>query len=222
MRSAASFDTICVGVWYLRIEAVFDQEMLLHSVDLDLQGAFGGWVADRERCRERTTGANAVLLDRAQCGARSAAHIVGPRLQAIEFLDHRERDDDIATTEPIEAAGIADQDRGVEHDSSTCTRFVPCSVTSFRRIVLGTGGHEVGQRHSSRRVGEYGYFRNEHVVAQRCGRVVDGTNCSHLPHGTCCKRNNKDACNWCAKQVRYACVTRSYENTTRYPEVSRE
>ena len=114
-------------VGHVGVEPVLDEQVLLHAVDLDLQRALRGRVADGERCGQRAAGAHAVLLDGAQRGACRAADVVGAGLQAVELLDHRERDDDVAAGEAVEATGIADEHRRVEHHSRT--------HTSLQRIV---------------------------------------------------------------------------------------
>ena len=102
MRKAASFDTIMVGadaglaeggaddpvVGQLRVEAVLDQQVLLHAVDLDLHRAG----ADRYRLGQRATVLDAQVLDRPQRGAGRAADVVGAGLEAVELLDDGERD----------------------------------------------------------------------------------------------------------------------------------
>ena len=135
MRSAASLDTIVVGAssaWpraapMIRlsglggVEAVLDQEVLADAVDLDLQAA----VADRHRAGERATVADAQVLDRAQRGAGRPPDVVGPALQPVELLDDGQRDHDVAPVEREHAAGVGDQDRGVERRSGSAPSTDP-------------------------------------------------------------------------------------------------
>ena len=79
------------------IEPVLDEEVLLDAVELDLQAAVA--VADGHRLGQRAAVADAQLLDRPQRGARRAADVVGPRLQAVELLDDDQRDDDVDVVE---------------------------------------------------------------------------------------------------------------------------
>ena len=106
------------------VEPVLDEQMLLHAVDLDLQRAVGGRVADGDRCRQRAAGADAQFFDRAQCGACRTTDVVGSRLQAVELFDDGERDHDVEPGECIEARWIADQHRSVEHNS--CAHRLSC------------------------------------------------------------------------------------------------
>ena len=119
-------------VGHVGVEPVLEQEVLLDAIDLHLQRALGGRVADGDRCGERTARLHAQLLDGAQCRARSAADIVGPGLQAVELLDHRERYDHVDPGEAVQAPGVADEHRRIEHHSR--------SHTPLHRIVGHTAG----------------------------------------------------------------------------------
>ena len=72
-------------------------------------------IAERDRLGERAAGADAELLDRAQRGPCGATDVVGPALQPVELLDHRQRDDDVDVAEAGEARRVADQHGRVEH-----------------------------------------------------------------------------------------------------------
>ena len=135
MRSAASLDTIasapCIGlaeggaddpvVGHRRVEAVLDEQVLLHAVDLDLQRAGRRAVADRHRLGERAAGvtrSSSIVRSAVRAGA---ADVVEPALQAVELLDDGQRDDDVDADEAGDARRVGDQHRGVEHDPSSHT-----------------------------------------------------------------------------------------------------
>ena len=102
-------------VGHLRVEAVLDEEVLLHPVDLDAERARPAG-RERHRGRERAAGADAQILDRAQRGAGGAPDVVEPGLQRVELLDDRQRDDDVGVAEAVDGPRIGDEHRGVEHD----------------------------------------------------------------------------------------------------------
>ena len=96
-----------------RIEAVLDEAVLLHAVDLDLQRAR----SDRHRLGERATVADPQLLDRPQRRTRRTADVVETVLEPVELLDDRQRDDEVDVGERTDATRIGDQHRGVEDGS---------------------------------------------------------------------------------------------------------
>ena len=110
-----SSDDAVVG--NLGVEAVLDQQMALDPVDLDLQGAAVRVVVHGCGGGERPTSLAAQVLDGAQRRARGATDIVHAGLQRIEFLDHGERNDDVATGECVDACRVCHQNRRVEHDA---------------------------------------------------------------------------------------------------------
>ena len=102
----------------LRVEPVLDQQMLLDAVDLDLDGAG----ADRHRLGERAAVLDAQVLDRPQRGARRAADVVGPGLEAVELLDDGERD----------------HERGVAERRRQCGSAISTDVSTTQRVRLLT------------------------------------------------------------------------------------
>ena len=64
----------------------------------------------------------AEIFDRTQCRARRSTDVIHARLQAIEFFDDGEWNDDVTAGEVVEATGICNQDRRVENDACPCGR----------------------------------------------------------------------------------------------------
>ncbi len=98
-------------VGFLGIEAVLHEKVTLDAVHLDLQGT----LPERNGGRERPAVTETHLLDGAQGRSGGSTDVVGPGLQPVELLDHRQRDDDVDRAEVAEAGGVRDEHRGVEH-----------------------------------------------------------------------------------------------------------
>jgi hypothetical protein len=96
------------------VEPVLDEQVLADVVDLDLQR--GGAVAGGDGLGERAAVGDPQLLERAQRGAGRPADVVGPALEAVEFLDDRERNDDVGVGELEDAGRIGDQHGGVDDE----------------------------------------------------------------------------------------------------------
>ena len=85
-----------------RVEPVLDEQVLADVVDLDLQR--GGAGAGRDRLGERAAVGHTQFLECAQRRAGGSSDVVGAALEAVEFLDHRQRDDDVDVAEVEHAA----------------------------------------------------------------------------------------------------------------------
>ncbi len=122
-------------VGHARIESVLDQQVLADVVDLDLERR--GAVAGRHGLGERATVGDAQLLEGTQRRAGRSADVVGPALEPVEFLDHRERHDHVGVLELQDAGGVRDQHRRVDHQ--------PSSLRSIGRVRLGPVGGPAGR-----------------------------------------------------------------------------
>jgi hypothetical protein len=133
------------------VESVFEQQVLLDAVDLDVHGRRVGCVGHRDRCRERTAGPHAEFFDGPQRGACRSSDVVETRLEPVEFLDHRERDHHVDTAEAGDRARVGDQHRGVEHHSRPGAGRGGTTAGSrlVRGRVDGWAGEHVGHGHSS-------------------------------------------------------------------------
>jgi hypothetical protein len=137
-------------VRHARIEPVLDQQMLADVVDLDLQR--GGAIARRHGLGQRAAMGDAQLLQGPQRGACRTTDVVGPTLQAVEFLDDRERHDHIGITELEDACRIGDQHRRVDHQPAPLhlpRRLGPVRCLMRRAGRCVSGRKQVGHHHSS-------------------------------------------------------------------------
>jgi hypothetical protein len=101
----------------IRAEAVFQEQMLLNSVDLYMQCRSIWFCIQWNGMMERATSSAAKIFDCAQRGACAPSDIVGTTLQAIKFLDNGERNHDVTLWEGMKTSRICDQNRGVENNA---------------------------------------------------------------------------------------------------------
>ena len=144
---------------------MLDQQVLLHPVDLDLDGGGRRTIAHGCGVGQRAAGIHPQLLEGAKRGARRPTDVVDATLQAVELLDDRQRDDHIRADEAGDAHRVGDQYRGVEHD--------PCPHTPLKIDMMLMGGDKIGQRNSNRLFGMANELRNATVVAEQARAMVD-------------------------------------------------
>lgn len=151
---------------------MLDQQVLLHAVDLDLDRAGGGAVADRRCVGERAAGVDAQFFERAQRRSRGTADVVDSTLEAVELFDDRERDHNVGSGEAGNARRVGDQHRSIEHD--------PRSLTPFKISQTMMGSGDIGQRNSSRGLGDRVEHRNAQVVAEAAEVMVDSRHAGRM------------------------------------------
>jgi hypothetical protein len=111
----------------LGVKTMLDEEVALDAVHLDVDAASFLPGVYLEGGVEDPAGAPAEIFECAQGGPSRAADVVESRLQAVQFLDHRERNNDFTPGKGGEACWVGDEDGGIENDT--------CSSACGHRIV---------------------------------------------------------------------------------------